>query len=194
MVKIDGLTHKTENLRSPTSLLRRTKYHIAGFTPRSDSSLDYPNFSGSLQHVVINGQDLLEMERSKISSKSDSSFRFESNALKQTGQVSFTSHGAYIGLPQLKAFYDLSVHFQLRTLEPNGLIMFNAGQKADFLAVELVSGHIHLVFNLGQRSIELKDNYPGPLNNNQWHSITINRKLFNCPTTSHHITNSKVKI
>ena len=57
--------------------------------------------------------------------------------------------------------------------------MFNAGQGADFLAVELVDGHIHLVFNLGKRSIELKDNYPGGLNNNQWHGVTINRKLFN---------------
>ena len=57
--------------------------------------------------------------------------------------------------------------------------MFNAGQGADFLAVELVEGHIHLVFNLGKRSIELKDNYPGLLNNNQWHGVTINRKLFN---------------
>ena len=182
LVKIDGLTHKTENLMSPTSLLRRTKYHLAGFKPRSDDSQDYPNFSGSLQHVVINGQDLLETERSKILSKPETSLRFERSELKPSSPVSFRSHGAYIGLPQLKAFYDLSIHFQLRTLEPNGLIMFNAGQAAHFLAVELVEGHIHLVFNLGKRSIELKDNYRGALNNNQWHSITINRKLFNWAT------------
>ena len=36
----------------------------------------------------------------------------------------------------------------------------NAGQKTDFLAIELVDGHIHLVFNLGKRTTELKDNYP----------------------------------
>ena len=112
-------------------------------------------------------------------SNSESSLRFAESGLMQTSPTSFTTHGAYIGLPQLKAFYDLNIHFQLRTLEPNGLIMFNAGQGADFLAVELVDGHIHLVFNLGKRSIELKDNYPGGLNNNQWHGVTINRKLFN---------------
>ena len=179
LVKIDGLTEKTESLGSPSTILRRTKFHLAGFKPRSADSLDSPNFSGSLQHVVINGQDLLELQRRKLRSKSESSLRFEESALIQISPTSFTTHGAYIGLPQLKAFYDLNIHFQLRTLEPNGLIMFNAGQGADFLAVELVEGHIHLVFNLGKRSIELKDNYPGGLNNNQWHGVTINRKLFN---------------
>ena len=56
--------------------------------------------------------------------------------------------------------------------------MFNAGQKTDFLAIELVDGHIHLVFNLGKRTHELKDNYPSGVNNNQWHSVTVVR-----PTT-----------
>ena len=93
--------------------------------------------------------------------------------------MTFTSHGSYVGLPQLKAFYDLDIHFQFRTLEPNGLIMFNAGQKTDFLAIELLEGHVHLVFNIGDRRIELKDNYPSLVNNNQWHSVTITRKLIN---------------
>jgi len=175
VIKIDGRNQKTETLSSSTPILRRTKYHLAGFKPRSDDSSDYPNFSGSLQHVVINGQDFLEMEKNKILTKSENSVEFQKTVLKQTNDITFNSHHSYIGLPQLKAFYDLDIHFQFRTLEPSGLIMFNAGQKTDFLAIELVDGHIHLVFNLGKRTTELKDNYPSAVNNNQWHSVTITR-------------------
>ena len=31
-------------------------------------------------------------------------------------------------LLQLKAYHDLSLYFEFRTLEPKGLIMFNGGQ------------------------------------------------------------------
>ena len=30
------------------------------------SSSGYPNFAGSLQHIVVNGQDLLEAERTNV--------------------------------------------------------------------------------------------------------------------------------
>lgn len=184
VIKIDGRSQKTQTLLSSTPILRRTKYHLAGFKPRSNENADYPNFSGSLQHVVINGQDFLEMEKNKILTKSENSVEFQKNVLKQTNVVTFNSHNSYIGLPQLKAYYDLNIHFQFRTLEPSGLIMFNAGQKTDFLAIELVDGHIHLVFNLGKRTHELKDNYPSHVNNNQWHSVTVVRPTTNRVTLS----------
>ena len=184
VIKIDGLSQKTETLLSSTPILRRTKYHLAGFKPRSDDSSDYPNFSGSLQHVVINGQDFLELEKNKILTKSENSVEFKKNTLRQTNSVTFNSHSSYVGLPQLKAYYDLNIHFQFRTLEPSGLIMFNAGQKTDFLAIELVDGHIHLVFNLGKRTTELKDNYPSAVNNNQWHSVMVSRPSPNRVTLS----------
>ena len=56
-----------------------------------------------------------------------------------------------------------------------GLIMYNAGKGQDFIAVELVNGHIHYVFNLGYASISIKDNCPHNLNDNQWHSVTVGR-------------------
>ena len=53
--------------------------------------------------------------------------------------------------------------------------MYNAGKGQDFLAVELVNGHIHYVFNLGYGSISIKDNCPHHLNDNEWHSVTVGR-------------------
>ena len=45
--------------------------------------------------------------------------------------------------------YNYQYFFQFRTLESNGLIMYNAGRGKDFMAIELVGGHVHYVFNLG---------------------------------------------
>ena len=46
-----------------------------------------------------------------------------------TAGVTFTTHASYLGLPQLRAFYDLHLHLRLRTSEASGLIMFNAGKE-----------------------------------------------------------------
>ena len=46
-----------------------------------------------------------------------------------TAGVTFTTHASYLGLPQLRAFYDLQLHLRLRTSEASGLIMFNAGKE-----------------------------------------------------------------
>ena len=56
-----------------------------------------------------------------------------------------------------------------------GLIMFNAGKGHDFVAVELVNGHINYILNLGYGPIVIKDSCPGPLNDNQWHTVQIAR-------------------
>ena len=56
-----------------------------------------------------------------------------------------------------------------------GLIMYNAGKHQDFVAIELVNGHIVYVFNLGYGSISIKDNCPYNLNDNQWHTVTVGR-------------------
>ena len=90
--------------------------------------------------------------------------------------VTFTTHASYLGLPQLRAFYDLHIHLRLRTSEASGLIMFNAGKETDFLALELVEGHVHLVLSTGGRRVELKDNHPSGVDNNQWHELTVTRK------------------
>ena len=54
--------------------------------------------------------------------------RFTRPSLAASQAVSFQSHAAYIGLPQLKAYHRLRLYFELRTLEPAGLVMFNGGQ------------------------------------------------------------------
>lgn len=81
-----------------------------------------------------------------------------------------------MGLPQMKAYFDINVYFHFRTLEPNGLLMYNAGKDSDFLALELVGGHIHYVVDLGSGPVSLRDAAPSALNDNKWHSVAVGRQ------------------
>ena len=131
--------------------------------------------------------------------------------------LTYKNHKTYLGLPQLKAYDEINLYFQFRTLEPNGeplmnvgktfcridqifsltldmsgLIMFNAGKGHDFLAVELVNGHINYILNLGYGATILKDSCPGPLNDNKWHTVHIARyclirRSINCRHNSHRL-------
>ena len=49
-------------------------------------------------------------------------------------------------------------------------------KETDFLALELVEGHVHLVLSTGGRRVELKDNHPSGVDNNQWHELAVTRK------------------
>lgn len=46
----------------------------------------------------------------------------------------------------------------------------------DFIAIELVIGHIHLVFNLGDGPIRVRDTSRTALNDNRWHTVTVARR------------------
>ncbi len=48
-----------------------------------------------------------------------------------------------------QAYNQIDVYFQFKTLETEGLILYNAGKEDDFLAIELVAGHIQYTFNMG---------------------------------------------
>ena len=63
--------------------------------------------------------------------------------------VSFTSHHTYLGLPAMKAYNMVDMYFQIKTSDEDGLILYNAGKGDDFIAVELIKGHIHYSFNMG---------------------------------------------
>ena len=63
--------------------------------------------------------------------------------------VSFTSHHTYLGAPKMKAYNLVDIYFQLKTTDEDGLILYNGGKGDDFIAVELIKGHIHYHLNMG---------------------------------------------
>jgi hypothetical protein len=144
-VRLDGVAGRAESIHGTASVLRRTRVLLGGEGEESRGEL--PDFSGSVQHVVVNGEDLLEREQlARLAWDTGGGIgrfgsfvliiphlpilhpSFTRPSLAASQAVSFQSHAAYIGLPQLKAYHHLRLYFELRTLEPAGLVMFNGGQ------------------------------------------------------------------
>lgn len=45
----------------------------------------------------------------------------------------------------------------------------------DFVAVEIVAGHVVYVFDMGDGPVKIRDNARQSLNDNKWHAVTIGR-------------------
>ncbi|GBM86941.1 Neurexin-1 [Araneus ventricosus] len=134
-----------------------------------------PNFVGHLQHLIFNRKHFLDMAHSGQISHFKVTAKFGKKDNIVHHPVTFKSKFTFLGLPQLRAYSTLNLYFQFKTMEPNGLILYNAGKGQDFIAVELVDGHLHYVFNLGDGPRGVRSNTKTALNDNQWHAVTIGR-------------------
>ncbi|XP_071518617.1 neurexin 1 isoform X3 [Panulirus ornatus] len=133
-----------------------------------------PSFIGQMQSFYINGNYLFEMARAGHLNKMEVTAVFGRGAQVVHHPVTFKTKTAYVALPQLKAYASTNIYFQFKTLQPSGLLMYNGGKGHDFLALELVHGHVHLIFNLGDRPVRIRDNKMA-LNDNKWHVVTVSR-------------------
>ena len=61
----------------------------------------------------------------------------------------------------MKAYNLVDIYFQLKTTDEDGLILYNGGKGDDFIAVELIKGHIHYHLNMGWVSVDNISHY-GP--------------------------------
>lgn len=153
-----------------TKALAKTSTSPAIYAPLHQS-----NFVGQIQQLYFNGVYLIDMARSGQLTSVNVTAKFGSREQSIHHPVNFKSKHTYVGLPQLKAYSSTNIYFQFKTLEPKGIILYNAGKGQDFISIELVAGHIHYVVNLGDGPIRIRDNLRNSLNDNRWHSVTIGR-------------------
>ena len=88
--------------------------------------------------------------------------------------VTFKSHEAYVTLPKLQANNHFAIYFKIKTTQHAGLILFD-GMAQDFLAMELYQGYLYYIYNMGGGAQRIRVNTPGPLNDNEWHDISLLR-------------------
>ncbi|CAH0550489.1 unnamed protein product [Brassicogethes aeneus] len=146
-------------------------------------STTVPNFVGDIQQFYFNNIPYIELARALSSEQSISGFpnikvaaKFVKHATDNLHRpVTFRSKHTFIGLPMLRAYSSIHIDFMFKTREANGLIMFNGGKKEDFVAVELVDGHINYIVNVGDGPVTLKDTVRTHLNDNRWHTVGIRR-------------------
>ncbi|KAH8243604.1 hypothetical protein KR032_008763 [Drosophila birchii] len=142
-----------------------------------------PNFVGQMQGLVFNGQRYLDIVKSlgpELSALPSATFKLTARFVNSpAGQpyhaATFRSKHSYVGLAMLKAYNSISIDFRFKTVEPNGLLVFNGGRRSDFVAVELVNGHIHYTFDLGDGPVTMRDKSRIHMNDNRWHQVSIRR-------------------
>uniref|UniRef100_A0A8D3DAF4 Neurexin 3b n=1 Tax=Scophthalmus maximus TaxID=52904 RepID=A0A8D3DAF4_SCOMX len=139
------------------------------------------SFTGHLQSLKFNGMQYIDMCKNGDIDFCELNARFGMRFII-ADPVTFKTKGSYLGLATLQAYTTMHLFFQFKTTSPDGFIIFNSGDGNDFIAVELVKGFIHYVFNLGNGPSLLKGNSDNPLNDNQWHNVVITRDVANTHT------------
>ncbi|XP_054618189.1 neurexin-3b isoform X12 [Dunckerocampus dactyliophorus] len=139
------------------------------------------SFIGHLQSLKFNGMQYIDMCKNGDIDFCELNARFGMRFII-ADPVTFKTKGSYLGLATLQAYTTMHLFFQFKTTSPDGFILFNSGDGSDFIAVELVKGFIHYVFDLGNGPSLLKGNSDNPLNDNQWHNVVITRDASNTHT------------
>lgn len=190
------LKFSAETILGKASTLEISTLHLGGlFHPEEEIQMTatQPNFVGHLQKFVFNGIKYIELTKS-IGIVADENNNIDTRNIVFTGTfvkpdslnvykaVTFKSKHTYVGLPLLKAYTNTYLDFYFRTTEMDGLLFYNGGKKQDFIAVELVNGHVHCVFNLGDAVVTMKDKLKNLLNDNRWHTVSVRRPTLSIQT------------
>lgn len=142
---------------------------------------DADNFVGFMQQLVFNGNLFFEMARTGQINNIQATAKFQKRDKDVTFPISFKSPEAFL-ITRLKLYSTFSFDFLVRTTQPEGLLMYSGGDKGkDFMAVELVGGHLRYIFNVGSGPRVMRAHHK-PINDNQWHDVSIIR-----PTLTEHI-------
>ncbi|XP_064486129.1 neurexin 1-like [Ornithodoros turicata] len=136
---------------------------------------EVPGFVGHMQHLRFNGQNLFEIAGTGHSTNFHVTAQIGKKEQLVHHPVMFRSKLAFVALPQLKAYSSMNLYFQFKTMEPSGLILYNAGKGQDFIAIELVDGHLNYLFNMGDGPRKVRSNTQNPLNDNRWHTVSVSR-------------------
>ncbi|XP_041721113.1 neurexin-3 isoform X11 [Coregonus clupeaformis] len=150
-------------------------------TERRFVSSSPSSFIGHLQGLKFNGMFYIDMCKNGDIDFCELNARFGMRSII-ADPVTFKSKGSYLGLATLQAYTTMHLFFQFKTTSPDGFILFNSGDGNDFIAVELVKGFVHYVFDLGNGPSLLKGNSESALNDNQWHNVVITRDASNTHT------------
>ncbi|XP_055028360.2 neurexin 3a isoform X30 [Misgurnus anguillicaudatus] len=150
-------------------------------TERRFVSMIPSSFIGHLQSLKFNGMLYIDLCKNGDIDYCELNARFGMRSII-ADPVTFKSKSSYLSLATLQAYTSMHLFFQFKTTAPDGFILFNSGDGSDFIAVELVKGYIHYVFDLGNGPNVIKGNSERALHDNQWHNVVITRDNSNVHT------------
>ncbi|XP_071834304.1 neurexin-1-like isoform X4 [Apostichopus japonicus] len=142
-----------------------------------ENHLNPPGFIGQMEQFVYNSKYYFELaEKYSVSSiMVTASFEDDIPPRPVVSPFTFQTKEVFVSLQTPSTYPRLTFFFHFKTTEPEGLIFFDRGIGQDFIAVELLAGRLHYVFNRGSGSTSIQDSTMHPLNDNKWHEVWIFR-------------------
>ncbi|PIO76915.1 laminin G domain protein [Teladorsagia circumcincta] len=92
--------------------------------------------------------------------------------------LSFHLGSSFLALPKWGALASGSLSFHFRTTEKDGLLLYhgNTGKDiTDYVAFELIDGHLHMIINLGSGAVRLQTTARHVNDGDTWHSLHLER-------------------
>ncbi|CAJ0939082.1 unnamed protein product, partial [Mesorhabditis belari] len=92
--------------------------------------------------------------------------------------LSFNTSDSFIALPKWNSLASGSISFHFRTSEPDGLLLYHGdvASSSDFVAFELIDGHLFFVIDLGSGHVRLQTTSKRVTDSpSQWHSVLFER-------------------
>lgn len=95
--------------------------------------------------------------------------------------ITFTTEDSYLKVLGWNAPKEGALSLKFRTNEPNGVLLYstghgleNNGTHRDYIALELLDGHVYFLINLGSSPVKVKATSKR-IDDSHWHTITVRR-------------------
>ncbi|CAG5122156.1 unnamed protein product [Candidula unifasciata] len=128
-------------------------------------------FIGYLRNFYMGDDDIFQ----RVGADNSEIFYQENNIPPLVfNDVTFPNYDSHAVLPALGSASGLSIYFLLKTLDPNGVIVFSEGRNKELFAVELFEGRLHLKFDIpGRPGLHMTTPDNVRFNDGKWHSVFI---------------------
>ncbi|KAH3844655.1 hypothetical protein DPMN_086914 [Dreissena polymorpha] len=135
-------------------------------------------FVGDMQQFIYNGNQFFDMAKEKSVESIEVTARFDPGGSLIQDAVTFESQESYVTLPHhlLQSHTPhFSLSFKFKTRQNSGLILYSGLNGPDFLAMEIDDGYLYYIYDMGGGSKRVHVNTPEPLNDNNWHDVSLFR-------------------
>ncbi|XP_038646822.1 chondroitin sulfate proteoglycan 4-like [Scyliorhinus canicula] len=132
------------------------------------------NFRGCIDEVVFNQHDILSSLRTYSGFKNvhEVSAGCSDEFFAEDGEpISLFSSKSYLEFASWKAEEEAVLECTVRTTQPLGLLLYNAGRQGDFVAMEIAEGLIRVVIGKSGKKTHLSS--LSNVNDNNWHDIKL---------------------
>ncbi|KAK0410721.1 hypothetical protein QR680_005290 [Steinernema hermaphroditum] len=188
-VAVDGVRDEVKQNAANFDFFTNSFAFVGGVpSGRAYLEVDKPQFRGCMGQIKYEADaqflDLIDLAdqgfgQSVIRTGGDLSFACSSPSLPPD-ILSFNSGQDFVTLPKWNSLSSGSLGFQFRTSEPDGLILYHGtkvegNRSVDYIAFELIDGHLFMIINLGSGHVRLQTTAKKVNDGASWHSVMMER-------------------